>query len=148
MACIPPPDPSQNAIIQIASTPIAVRDALRNIMVHPAMMRLSEDARGNADLALAEALNNIVEHAYDSEDGQIELRLRWQPGRLFCDFRDAGLPMPNCTLPKGLAQSVEDDQALPEGGFGWFLIRELTENLMYQRIGACNHLSFQLNVEQ
>lgn len=148
MACIPPPDPNQDAIIQIASTPIAVRGALRDIMVHPAMTLLSDEMRGNADLVLAEVLNNIVEHAYDRDDGLIELRLKWLPGRLFCDFRDTGLPMPNCGLPDGLAQSVEDDQSLPEGGFGWFLIRELTENLIYERIGACNHLSFQLNVEQ
>jgi serine/threonine-protein kinase RsbW len=147
MACITPPEPSQ-AVLQIASTPIAVRDALRDIMGHPAMTRLSKDARGNADLVLAEALNNIVEHAYDRDDGQIELRLRWLPGRLFCDLLDTGLPMPDCTLPEGLAQSVDDDLTLPEGGFGWFLIRQLTENLLYQRIGTCNHLSFLLNVEQ
>jgi serine/threonine-protein kinase RsbW len=93
-------------------------------------------------------LNNIVEHAYDRDDGQIELRLQWLPGRLVCELLDAGLPMPDCTLPEGRAQSVADDQALPEGGFGWFLIRQLTEKLLYQRIGARNHLSFQLNVEQ
>ena len=137
-----------DAVFQIASTPIAVRDALREILDHPVLAQLPEDARGTAELVLAEALNNIVEHAYDRDDGPIGLRLQRQPTRLICDVFDAGAPMPNSELPKGLAQPVGPNQDLPEGGYGWFLIRALTENLVYRRIAARNHLSFQLNIEQ
>ena len=56
--------------------------------------------------------------------------------------------MPDHTLPMGLPQPIGVDKDLPEGGFGWFLIRSLTENLTYRRIDARNHLSFQLIIEQ
>ncbi len=136
------------AVFNIASTPLAVRLALLNMLKHPVMFGVSEDARGTAELVLAEALNNIVEHAYDRENGQIEVRLHQTAGRLSCDVFDAGAPMPEGELPAGLAQIIDQDDDLPEGGFGWFLIRTLTEELTYRRINARNHLSFKLNIEQ
>lgn len=148
LVCKRPVDLTPDATFQIASSPLAVRDALRDISGHPVMANLTEDARGTADLVLAEALNNIVEHAYDREDGQIELQLKRLPGRLQCDVRDHGIAMPNNQLPDGRAHVVDSLENLPEGGFGWFLIRQLTENLNYRRINACNHLSFQLIIEQ
>jgi serine/threonine-protein kinase RsbW len=139
---------SCDAIFVIASTALAVRQGLRDILCHPIMAQLSADARGSAEVVLAEALNNIVEHAYDRVDGQIDLHLKLQSGRLMCDICDDGVPMPNCELPTGLAQTIGADDDLPEGGFGWFLIRSMTDDLAYRRIDARNHLSFQLNVEQ
>lgn len=136
------------AVFQITSTAQAVRLALRDVLGHPVMSGLSDDARGTAQLVLAEALNNIVEHAYDRDDGQIDVRLHHSFGRLSCDIVDAGLPMPAGELPAGLAQTIGKDDDFPEGGFGWFLIRTLTEDLTYRRIDARNHLSFKLNIEQ
>ena len=136
------------ATFLISNSAMAVRDGLRAILRHPVMMQQSDDLRGSAEVVLAEVLNNIVEHAYARTDGQIELRLRLASGGVDCDIFDTGSPMPNGELPAGLAQSAAADQDLPEGGFGWFLIRSLTKNLAYRRIDARNHLSFQLNIEQ
>ncbi len=143
-----PSDVTKTATFRVTSTPIGVREALNSVLRHPLMTQLSDDARGTTEVVLAEALNNIVEHAYYGADGWIELRLTWRPRQLHCDVLDTGVPMPNNDLPEGLAQSVGDHKDLPEGGFGWFLIRHLTENLNYRRINACNHLSFQLKTEQ
>lgn len=149
MACPAPSDlPGDGAVFLVASTPLAVRLALRDVLDHPILSGLSKDAIGTAELVLAEALINIVEHAYDRDDGQIEVRLYQSSGKLTCDVYDAGRPMPDGALPAGLAQIIGKDADLPEGGFGWFLIRTLTQNLMYRRIDARNHLSFQLNIEQ
>lgn len=117
-------------------------------MADPALAHIADDNRSNAEVVLAEALNNIVEHAYDCENGQIEVRLRPSLGLLHCNIFDAGAPMPNDELPAGLAQPIGPGHTLPEGGFGWFLIRTLTTHLNYRRIDARNHLSFQLNIEQ
>lgn len=143
-----PFDASTDAVFLIASTPLSVRHALRDVFCHPVMAHLSAAVRGNAEIVLAEALNNIVEHAYANIQGQIDLRLQLRPDRLFCSITDHGTPMPGSALPTGLAQAIGIGHDLPEGGFGWFLIRELTENLAYQRIDARNHLSFQFNIEQ
>ena len=141
-------DMADSGLFTLLSTPGAVRATLGEIGRHPVMSKLPQDARGSAEVVLAEALNNIVEHAYDHAGGKIELRLHRVRGMLLCDVFDTGAPMPNCEIPTGLAQSVDQTEDLPEGGFGWFLIRALTENLQYRRIGARNHLSFQLNIEQ
>lgn len=139
---------SSDATFCIASTPLAVRQGLLAILDHPILVDLSESARGSAELVLAEALNNIVEHAYQAAEGTIEVRLQRRSLWLCCYLVDAGAPMPNNELPAGLAQTIGADQDLAEGGFGWFLIRTLTTDLVYRRIDARNHLSFQLNVEQ
>jgi serine/threonine-protein kinase RsbW len=136
------------AFFVIASTPLSVREALGHILRHPVMLPLNPEARGSAELVLAEALNNIVEHAYSCDDGRIDVQLSVQNDRLFCEVIDAGVAMPNNVLPAGLAQPIGEDQDLPEGGYGWFLIRSLTQNLSYQRKDTRNHLSFQLNIEQ
>jgi serine/threonine-protein kinase RsbW len=139
---------SYTAAIFIASTPLAVRDGLRAVLMLPAMSRLSNDARGRVELVLAEALNNIVEHAYDRENGQIELRCHGAQTHLFCEIIDSGAQMPDEQLPAGLSQPLDENEDLPEGGFGWFLIRSLTEDLVYRRVNARNHLTFKLNIEQ
>ena len=135
-------------VFVIASTPLSVREALCTMLRHPVMAPLNPEARGSAELVLAEALNNIVEHAYCCEDGDINVVLCVRNARLFCEVIDAGIAMPNNVLPAGLAQPITDDQDLPEGGYGWFLIRSLTQNLTYQRKDAHNHLTFQLDIEQ
>lgn len=152
MACIArfemPRNMAKEAIFFIASTPLAVREALHTIMADPAMANMSDDNRGSTEVVFAEVLNNIVEHASDCENSKIEIRLRRTLGMLCCDIFDVGAPMPQNELPAGLAQTIGPDHTLPEGGFGWFLIRTLTTHLNYERIDARNHLSFQLNIEQ
>jgi serine/threonine-protein kinase RsbW len=143
-----PLDAPNDVVFSMASAPLAVRDGLRDILAHPLLARLAGETRGDAEVVLAEVFNNIVEHAYDRPDGEINLRMRQMPGHLLFEIADAGLPMPGLRLPKGLAQPIGSHENLPEGGFGWFLIRSLTENLCYRRIDGHNYLSFQLKVEQ
>lgn len=143
-----PFDVSTDAVFVIASTPLSVRQALCEILRHPLMAHQSVAVRGNAEVVLAEILNNIVEHAYADASGQIDVRLQLRPYRLLCQIIDRGIPMPRNELPTVFAQALGADNDLPEGGFGWFLIRSLTENMVYRRTDGRNHLSFQLNFEQ
>lgn len=95
------------------------------------------------ELVVAEVLNNIVEHAYqDRAGGEIHLRLQFEADRLKVAFTDFGLPMPGGTLPDFDPAPLDvatDD--LPEGGFGWFLIRSLSEQLAYRHEGDSNLLT-------
>jgi serine/threonine-protein kinase RsbW len=127
--------------------PGAVRGGLARLMAGPLVSRLNEDSQGTVQIVLAEVLNNIAEHAYAQFPGQIEVTLTSVGGMLCCRTEDSGLPMPGGELPGGKLSEATTLQDLPEGGFGWFLIRSLTQALSYQRQGARNILNFCVDVD-
>ncbi len=117
--------------------------------------QVPQSACDRIELVLAEALNNIVEHAFGPEPpapatesrgvtapGLIALDLSAGAAQLHCTIRDAGRPMPDGQAPAGRPQDIDAAADLPEGGFGWFLIRRLTLDLCYVREPGCNRLSF------
>lgn len=120
------------------SDPFAVREALHRLFV--ALDTLPEDDRSTAELVLAEALNNIVEHAYARWQGEIEIVVQQIDTALVCTIVDHGDLMPGGHLPDGLPPTAR----LAEGGFGWHLIRALASDLKYRRIGHRNELTFRL----
>lgn len=111
-------------------------------------LALSDEEHSSIELVMAETLNNIVEHAYaNTSDGQIELRVARDPKGLAFRVSDRGKPMPGGEPPLG-TQVVAGTPAaeVPEGGFGWFLIRELAYDIAYRRDGCTNIMSFRMNV--
>ena len=139
--------------ITFPSHPEQVRRALQKVLssplfINPCQTAQEDDLRGTAEIVLAEVLNNIVEHAYADQAGDITLRLVRHDGEVHCTVSDTGAPMPGLCLPEGRFQPLKDLADLPEGGFGWFLIRSLTEGLAYQRSKGRNRLSFQLPAKQ
>jgi serine/threonine-protein kinase RsbW len=135
------------ARIVFPGTPCAVREALAALIDGPILASVPDDERGTAELVLAEALNNIVEHAYAQGPGDIEVTIRRVQGDLDCRIVDMGLPMPDDDPPQGRL-AVQDPDDLPEGGFGWFLIRTLSRDLHYARVGGSNELTFRLDAGQ
>lgn len=123
----------------------AVRDGLAQLFAMPPLCDLSADGRGTAEIVLAEALNNIVEHAYAHHSGHIEVALSLSPPDLLFQIADRGLPLPDSCLPAGILTPLDQMDELPEGGFGWFLIRTLARDLDYRRDAGRNLLSFRLN---
>lgn len=130
--------------------PQSVRRALRRAMTAFRAMSIPDEHSGVAEIVLAEVLNNIVEHAYAEHGrGVVELGVRPVPGALAFTIRDDGLPMTGGAVPKGhppdLSVPLDD---LPEGGFGWLMIHDLTRDLRYRRIGNRNELTFLLDVRR
>lgn len=130
----------------ILATPIAVRDGLAHMLAMPPLCHLSDEGRGSAELVLAEVLNNIVEHAYPDTPGPVTISVVRADAGLRCLVVDQGRPMPDGVLPKGTLPASQDVALcdLPEGGFGWHLIRSLTTDLGYASVSGCNHLRFTL----
>lgn len=91
------------------------------------------------ELVVAEALNNVVEHAYAGGPGDIVLRMRPAGLGVTCLVYDAGAPMPDGP-PDTATPEVEPDGEFPEGGFGWPLIRMLCERVRYRRHRGGNAL--------
>jgi serine/threonine-protein kinase RsbW len=134
--------------LELDSDPVAVREALRILFDGRPLSRLPDDARCRAEIALAEALNNVVEHAYDRAPGRISVTVLLSGGMLTCTIVDRGNPMPDGALPHGHLPEIVPGGDLPEGGFGWHLIRALSHDLAYARVEGRNELSFRLDAEQ
>lgn len=133
----------------IPSDPDAVRLALKDICDDLTARAVHGDLCSRVELVLAEVLNNIVEHANCDQPGApITLHLVVMPSpeqnEISFTIIDNGLPMPGLALPERGAPVLDasDPETLPEGGFGWGLIRELTATLSYQRLPSQNRLSF------
>ncbi|WP_294615085.1 ATP-binding protein [Roseovarius sp.] len=137
-------DPQEFTLIAVASE-LAVRDILLALRSRLSAHGVSDDTCGSVELAMAEALNNIVEHAYAGEQSRdIRLSVSIKPERLCCHVRDGGAPLPDLCLPQGgLPDPSGPRNDLPEGGFGWFLIRALTERVTYERRDGMNHLTLE-----
>ncbi|MFO7759017.1 MAG: ATP-binding protein [Roseovarius sp.] len=131
------------------ATPVDVRRMLGRLRTRLAAEDLSDEKCSTIEIALAEALNNIVEHAYrPDERGAITLTLSVGPRRLTCELRDLGVAMPGLGPPDGTAPDVGGLRAtLPEGGFGWSLIRALTARLHYMREGTGNRLILDFDID-
>lgn len=112
---------------------------------------LSPDDIGAVEIVLAEVLNNIVEHGYDEgSDDKIEIALKSRASSLMIEICDRGRPMPKGRLPVGNHPMSEFNQfdSMPEGGYGWFLIRELVRDIVYDRKDGKNMLMIRIKLSE
>lgn len=104
---------------------------------------LTDGLREDVTLVLGEVLNNIAEHAMPEHDAKIVLEVIERNGRLYVQTEDAGLALPSRLLGTpslpDMGTSVDE---LPEGGFGWFIIHSLVDDMVYERHEGLNRLSF------
>jgi serine/threonine-protein kinase RsbW len=132
------------------ATGAAVRDALIAVDAALTAARIDENLRDRAQIALAEACNNIVEHAYAAGDSgrepMITLDVAADRGGLQVILRDRGGPMPDGRLPGADLPDIDADDplALPEGGWGWPLLRRTARSLSLSRRNDQNILRFRL----
>ncbi len=88
---------------------------------------LPESASYNIQLAVDEAVVNVITHAYrDDPSGNVELAFEIYPDRLVIQIRDWGASFDPASIP-------EPDLSHPqERGYGVYLIRKLMDNVVYQ----------------
>jgi len=143
-----PPAPDRPAVdgslrLVLAADPPSVRDGLARMAASPPLSAMGAEHRATAELVLAEVLNNVAEHAYSGGAGDVAVTLRPFATGLHVLVQDQGRPMPGGNPPPGhLPTSSPAPADLPEGGFGWHLIRSLTRDLHYTRAKGQNRLSF------
>ncbi len=90
------------------------------------------------NLVLSEAMTNIARHGYPRDEGTISFHLRLKPDAVICRLTDHGIPY----RPDALGLSSPEPGSFAEGGYGWFLIRSLTQTLAYSRSEGMNILDF------
>lgn len=101
-----------------------------------------EDYLGSVEIVLAEVVNNVVEHAYCGQPhGAAGIRYRVGARTLCLVVWDRGQGFGAGRLPPGTPLNVTVPSAdLPEGGFGWLLIRSLAPDVRYRRAKGINRL--------
>jgi len=135
--------------ISVQSSEMAVREALQKLLDGLRPLTLDVEESGTVELVMAEALNNIVEHAYPPGDpaGPISITCTHAKDGLHLTVVDRGRGMPDGQTPLGAAANLDVDLCdMPEGGFGWFLIKDLAKDVAYIRIEPENHLTLRLAV--
>lgn len=125
----------------IPAHPMAVRGALIRIIGVLRLRGTSDEGLARAEIALAEILNNIVEHGYAGDEGPIAIRMRCGDDRACFVVSDRGVVMPGGTLPDG---TLPESGPPPEGGYGWFLVRSMAEHLDYRRSARTNLTRFEV----
>jgi serine/threonine-protein kinase RsbW len=100
----------------------------------------------NLQLAIQEACTNIVDHAYEGQAGgriMVEMSLSNSadiPRRLTVDLYDGGQPFNE-------SQAAVPDFDEPQvHGYGLFLMRELTDDVQYERVEGRNHWQLMKNL--
>ncbi|MEM6480506.1 MAG: ATP-binding protein [Pseudomonadota bacterium] len=127
---------------EFESSPNNVRDALAGLRSCLDKIQTDDNFAGSVEIAAAEALNNVVEHAYRNADiGPIKIATYMDQSTLYLAIVDSGAPLPD-TLPPSKRTFEKPDKAdePPEGGFGWNLIMHLCSDVRYQRLSNRNHL--------
>ena len=103
-----------------------------------------ESACDDVQIALAEALNNIVEHAYAGQTkGAMNVVVSASTKHLDFCLTDWGQALPGEQLPDA---DLPDACALAEGGYGWFLIQTLMTQVQYARTAHSNRLHLRLSL--
>ena len=98
------------------------------------------------ELSLAEALNNIIKHAYKGDEtNQIEISMWFDNNKFSIELIDYGEPRLNTGKPV-LEFDPDDIDSLPEGGMGLFIIEQLMDENHYSREGNKNIFRLVKNV--
>lgn len=122
----------------------ATRAVLADLVHELADAGVGEEDVSNLELILAEVLNNVSEHAYAGTSGPVDLWVEALQSGLLCQVSDQGQPLPVDAVPDPALPLIAPPDHLPEGGFGWHIIRCLALDLDYARDGGWNRLSMRL----
>ncbi|MFN8179178.1 MAG: ATP-binding protein [bacterium] len=106
------------------------------------------------EICLTEALHNVIRHGYAGLEGQeIEVTFHALEGRLVIEIADRGAPMPETARKSLRARHVpvrpraQDVAALPVGGLGIPILREVMDDIEYRRDGDRNVLTLMKRTE-
>lgn len=89
-------------------------------------------------LAVDEAVSNVIEHAYESKGGEILLRCWCDHGDISVQLEDSGRPFdPDGVVEPRLTGALEEREA---GGLGLYFMSALMDRVVFLRDGAKNIL--------
>ena len=126
--------------LAILSSPSEVR-LLAQFCTDAIARMFSEEEIAAIELAIVEAANNIVEHAYDFEEGHpLQLSISNTGDSIEMTFFDQGpaFEYSQIAQPDFEWENVDD---IPEGGWGIYLINSIMDSVEFNRQGNINILT-------
>ncbi|MBK1986085.1 SpoIIE family protein phosphatase [Sphaerospermopsis aphanizomenoides BCCUSP55] len=102
----------------------------------------------DAQLIVEEVLVNIIEYGYENNsDACIDLRIEMNEQQLKMTFKDSGKPFNPLTeiMP---ADTSMDDEERSQGGFGFFLVQQLAQQVDYAYLNGKNVLTVRQAIAQ
>ncbi len=133
----------------LASKPLSVRSALLQVERTLQRAGVPNRVQSSIGIALAEVLNNIVEHAYNGcGKNRISLSLWLSDTEVGIETRDNGKPLPieNLLFEQDWPEIDGPIECLPEGGFGWCIVQELADGVIYRRSDGENRLTLRFGL--
>lgn len=127
------------------STQEEVTETIQSLEKWMAMEQFDEETSMELAIILAESLNNVVEHAYEyRKNGRITVEVALRTHSLVISIEDEGKPL--ASIPGGMSQDdrLARSKKLPEGGFGWMLIHELSDSVEHIRKCGVNKLKIKI----
>ena len=95
------------------------------------MIGLPQELNMPINLALEEAVSNVMLYAYPGKSGQVLVECDKKEKQLIFTISDSGVPFdPTQQEDPDVTQSAEDR---PIGGLGIFLVRQIMDDIRYER---------------
>lgn len=99
--------------------------------------KLSQKQSDDVQMAVDEALTNVMEHAYAGQaNGQISIQLRVDEQEFFVEIRDQGKPFDPKKVKKPNTKSPLSERAI--GGLGIFFMKKLMDKVEFTRDQTSN----------
>ncbi len=101
----------------------------------------SDKEKKRFELALEEAVVNIIHYAYQTSDGKIEVSCKYDSAActLVAKLKDSGRPFNPLELDK--IKTPKSLEIQPVGGLGIHFMKELVDNIEYNYVEGVNTLT-------
>jgi serine/threonine-protein kinase RsbW len=103
---------------------------------------LKQEAYGEMEVCVVEALNNAITHAYRRETGfRVETSITLYHDRILFEISDCGIAIEEFA-PRTLEFDPEEISSIPENGMGLFIIETIMDEVNYFTKDGKNTLAF------
>ena len=93
----------------------------------------------NLNLALEEAVVNVMSYAYPDSQGDVKVDIMIDDQKVVSILTDSGIPF-DPTTKDDVDTTLSADER-PIGGLGIFLVRQIMDSINYERVGKQNVLT-------
>jgi len=131
-----------NAVLtEVSDLVVQVIDTLKSL-------KIPQNTKSDIEIALSEALTNIVKHAYNyQKDQKIILYLYKSDKEIIIKLIDFA-PKSEINFNKKLEYDPDDSDSLPEGGMGIFLMNKCMTSISLERTDNKNILIMKKKYEK